>query len=222
MDSVALESSPRSLYKLSGCIVHIGRSANRGHFVSIVRERLKAPQIEIEKDVLVNDEEEKWYLFDDEAVSLYDIEQLSEDTFGGEVLGRKRKSKKDEVGPSIAVISVDNSDCCNNGYAFDGNEKPQSEVFLENRSGLMLSEKDCDRPVAEEASNIRDENEQNEIDDDSDSDDDDNDDDGEEDDSEFESDDDDDDSDYDISSDDESDSDSYQPQSAVMLFYDRI
>lgn len=55
-------------YRFSGCIIHKGKSANSGHYYSILRQR--------------NQDQDHWWLCDDSTIELFDISNLSAHAYG--------------------------------------------------------------------------------------------------------------------------------------------
>ena len=61
------EKENKNLYRLKGVVVHIG-SSEGGHYYSFIRDS----------------NSDKWYKFNDTQVDEFNIEELEEETFGGE------------------------------------------------------------------------------------------------------------------------------------------
>lgn len=67
------------LYGLSGVVVHVGRSANRGHFYSLIARRPDPANGEENGD----GSGYEWVQFDDANVTAFDKQGWEQDTFGG-------------------------------------------------------------------------------------------------------------------------------------------
>jgi len=74
------------MYKLSGCVIHVGYSADSGHFYSLVRERHPISGVD-----------DKWIRFDDEIVLDFDIKELELEAFGVEEESDDEEEDGDDV-----------------------------------------------------------------------------------------------------------------------------
>lgn len=70
-------AGPSTRYRLSGAVIHKGRSASSGHYYSLIRQRGGALT---ELDVV---RPEQWLLFNDHEVSVFDLRDLETEAFGG-------------------------------------------------------------------------------------------------------------------------------------------
>ncbi len=79
------EEGGANLYRLSGCVVHKGKSAHQGHYYSVVRRRAPASSAAASAaSSRAEGGESRWFLFDDERVSPFDFARDgAAELFGG-------------------------------------------------------------------------------------------------------------------------------------------
>ena len=80
------------LFELIGVTVHTG-TAEGGHYYSFIRERVKRPidnSFSTNSDLLLDNQQQqhRWYLFNDAEVKQFDPSQIANECFGGEITSK--------------------------------------------------------------------------------------------------------------------------------------
>jgi len=80
-------ASPTGLYELVAIITHKGPAADAGHYIGFAKKSIFHPrtsQATGPGQRTIDDEDEDWYKFDDEKVSIFPVEKLATLDGGGE------------------------------------------------------------------------------------------------------------------------------------------
>ncbi|TRM63237.1 cysteine proteinase [Schizophyllum amplum] len=77
-------ASTTGLYDLVAIITHKGAAADSGHYMAFVRKNVYQKRIGVKKDTDLFDEDEDWYRFDDDKVSIFPKEKIATLDGGGE------------------------------------------------------------------------------------------------------------------------------------------
>jgi len=80
-------ASPTGLYELVAIITHKGAAADAGHYIGFVKKSVfhpKASQATGSDQKTIDDDDDDWYKFDDEKVSIFPAEKLATLDGGGE------------------------------------------------------------------------------------------------------------------------------------------
>jgi len=80
-------ASPTGLYELVGIITHKGPAADAGHYIGFVKKNVFHPaasQATGSDERTIDDDDDDWYKFDDEKVSIFPAEKLATLDGGGE------------------------------------------------------------------------------------------------------------------------------------------
>lgn len=77
-------------YDLVGVTVHTG-TADGGHYYSFIKERNS-----------LNGQQDRWFLFNDAEVKIFDPSQIAAECFGGEMIVRKKRNK--HCGPVAVYV----------------------------------------------------------------------------------------------------------------------
>lgn len=92
--TVSVTSTPTTLYQLRGVLVHSG-TANCGHYYSFIKERRSDESGGgVNSDDHVSEDDLRWYQFNDDLVSEFDVTHLGEECFGGVIPGRIVKGRQ--------------------------------------------------------------------------------------------------------------------------------